>query len=470
MAISCESEPSPGGCQETAGLGAGIRPIDTRREGDAPLTLPGPAFSFPRMSRLPFELLLALRYLRPKRTFVSVITFISVLGVALGVAVLIIVISVMSGFDQQIRETILGFNAHLRVVQPGATLTNYSAIVAEVESNPNVTGAAPFVMGPVLVETQPESGQSAVWAPHIRGIDPHAETNVSTIASSVIEGEFDVSGRGILVGSIFANQMDLKVGDRFNIYALRQLKQMRESQNQQEQEAVLPDEYEVRGIFDVGYFEYNANIIIVSLENAQEMYDIGDSVHGLTVMLVDPFHAAAVREQLSHVLGFQYQVSTWLEESPLLAAVLVEKNVMLYILFFIVIVAAFGITCTLITFIVMKTREIGLMKALGASSQQVMWVFMGQSLIVSVLGILVGMGLGFLALHFRNEFLEVMRRLTGMELFPASIYGFTQLPALILPGDIAVICGGSLLICLAAAAFPARHASRLNPVEALRYE
>ena len=159
-----------------------------------------------------------------------------------------------------------------------------------------------------------------------------------------------------------------------------------------------------------------------------------------------------------------------MEDSPLMMAVLVEKNVMLYILFFIVIVAAFGITCTLITFIVMKTREIGLMKALGATNRQVMWVFLGQSLIVSVLGVLAGVGMGLAAIAYRNEFLNVMRQWTGFELFPASIYGFNRLPALVVPGDVLIICGGSLLICLAAAAFPARSASKLNPVEALRHE
>jgi lipoprotein-releasing system permease protein len=118
----------------------------------------------------------------------------------------------------------------------------------------------------------------------------------------------------------------------------------------------------------------------------------------------------------------------------------------------------------------MKTREIGVMKALGASNRQVMWVFMGQSLVVSLMGIAAGIALGLTLVHIRNEFLELLRRMTGAELFPASIYGFTKLPALIIPGDIAIICGGSLLICLLAAAFPAWYASRLNPVEALRYE
>ncbi len=151
-------------------------------------------------------------------------------------------------------------------------------------------------------------------------------------------------------------------------------------------------------------------------------------------------------------------------------AVMVEKNVMLYILFFIVIVAAFGITCTLITFVVLKTREIGVLKALGASSRQILWIFLSQSMVVSVLGVLIGSGAGMLALAYRNEFLHAMRRFTGLELFPASIYGFSELPALIVPGDILIICGGSLIICLVAAAFPAWNASRLRPVEALRHE
>jgi len=156
----------------------------------------------------------------------------------------------------------------------------------------------------------------------------------------------------------------------------------------------------------VGYYDFDATVIVVSLENAQEMYDLGDSVHDLMVMLRDPFNATAVSAQLEKALGPRFKAATWLEQSPLLAAVLVEKNVMLYILFFIVIVAAFGITCTLITFIVMKTREIGLMKALGASNRQVLWVFLGQSLVVSLLGILAGLMVGLLALHYRNEFLN----------------------------------------------------------------
>jgi lipoprotein-releasing system permease protein len=188
------------------------------------------------------------------------------------------------------------------------------------------------------------------------------------------------------------------------------------------------------------------------------------------VMLKDPYQASLVRNQLEPALGNNLVVTTWTEDNSAMLAVLVEKNVMLYILFFIVIVAAFGITCTLITFVVLKTRDIGVMKALGATGRQIMWIFLSQSMVVSVLGVLFGLGFGMLAVVYRNPFLHLMRKLTGFELFPAKIYMLTELPARIMPGDIAIICGGSFVICLLAAAFPAWHASRLKPVEALRHE
>lgn len=424
------------------------------------------------MSRLPFELLLALRYLRPKRTFVSIITLISIVGVMLGVAVLIIVISVMSGFDHDLREKVFGFNAHLKVLSRGKTMENYAMVASTVASNQQVKGVAPFVLAQVLVETQPASGQAMVFAPMVRGVDPQAEASVSVLPSSIVVGEFDLSRHGLVVGTVFAENMNLRVGDRVAVYSPEDLKKMKENRGKEGEVVRPPSDYEIRGIFDAGYNEFNAAFVVTSLENAQAFYDLedSDSVHGLMVALHDPFQAQRVAGELERTLGGEFKVMTWMEESPLMLAVMVEKNVMLYILFFIVIVAAFGITCTLITFIVMKTREIGLMKAIGASNRQVMWVFLGQSLIVSVLGVAVGLGLGLLAIAYRNEFLALMRRLTGFQLFPAEIYGFSELPALIVPGDIAIICGGSLIICLLAAAFPARHASRLNPVEALRHE
>ena len=175
--------------------------------------------------------------------------------------------------------------------------------------------------------------------------------------------------------------------------------------------------------------------------------------------------------RLKSELGLDFVVRTWMDDnSGILSALLVEKNVMFYLLFFIMIVAAFGITSAQITFVMQKTREIGVLKALGATNGQVRWLFLSQSLIVGVLGVIAGFSLGLLALRFRNEFLDFMNKAFGFELFPANIYAFDRLPALIVPGDLAVICGGSLFICLLAGLLPAWNAGRLQPVEALRHE
>ncbi len=416
-------------------------------------------------------MLLALRYLRPKRTFVSVITLISVLGVTLGVAVLIIVISVMTGFDRQLRDKILGFSPHLRVVESKRTMKGYQAIMRVISSNQNVRAVAPYVLAQVLVETQPQSGQSEVGAPWVRGIDPKLEPQMSTLPTNIVEGKFDVRDRGVLVGTEFAQRMELAVGDRLLIYSPRELKKLRDNKTKEREQAVLPDEYEVRGIFDVGYYEYNAGFIVTSLEDAQELYVLDDSVHGLMVNLKDPYQAATVQRQLLKVLGPEFNVSTWMDENAsLLGALIVEKNVMFYLLFFIMIVAALCILSALITFVVQKTREIGMLKALGATDLQVTGLFLSQSGFVGAVGVAAGFGLGMLAVSYRNEFLHFMNRMTGFELFPASIYGFSELPSLIVPRDIVLICGSALLICLLGGVIPAWRAGRLQPVAALRYE
>ena len=431
------------------------------------------------MSKLPFELLLALRYLRPKRTFVSIITLISVLGVALGVAVLIIVISVMSGFDHDLREKILGFNAHLKINaldKSGTTemMGNYADVMRLVSSNKNVRGVAPFVLGQVLVETEPADTnveESLTAAPWIRGVDVNAESSVSVLPKSIIAGNFDLSGRGLVIGSNFANSLKLSVGDRVSIYAPADVKKMRDMRGKANEEAILPDDYTVTGIFSTGYFDFDENVIAVSLENAQDLYNLGDSVHGLMVMLRDPYQAPEVQRELEQALGQNYGVTTWMQEnSAILGALVVEKNVMFYLLFFIVLVAALCILSAQITFVVQKTREIGMLKALGATNLQISGIFLGQSAIIGVLGVLAGCGLGILALAYRNEFLHFMNRLTGWELFPASIYGFGELPAVIAPRDIAVICVSSFVICILGGVLPAIRAGRLKPVEALRYE
>lgn len=425
------------------------------------------------MSRLPFEFFLALRYLRPKRTFVSVITLISIIGVTLGVAVLIVVISVMTGFDRELRDRILGFNAHIRVYQPELRpMTGYRELMEIIKEQPEVTGVAPIVTMPVLVEKTRADGMSIYWSPWIRGVDPEREGEVSDLPGSVIAGSFDLEGNGVLLGIQLANHLGASVGDVISIYSPENFKEMKESQERGEDVVVLSEEYEVRGIFDVGFYEFNANRVICSLENAQDMSGFEqDAVHALQVMIKDPFRAEIVKRSLMRILGDRYRVSTWADEnSEILNALMVEKNVMFYILFFIMIVATFGIMGTMIAFVVQKTREIGILKSLGAGRFQVMGLFLSQSVLVGVIGVLTGLGLGMLAIHYRNDFLNYLREATGFELFPAEIYNFTQLPAMIIPSDVTIICGAAMLMCLLAGIIPAWNAGRLQPVEALHHE
>jgi lipoprotein-releasing system permease protein len=435
------------------------------------------------MSRLPYELAIALRYFRPKRTFVSVITLISIIGVILGVAVLIIVISVMTGFSRQLQERILGFNAHIRI-HAETPFSNYEQVMESVRAHPDVKGVAPYILLRALVETQPDYGPPRVEGPVIRGVDPEFEKDVSVLPFSMVpgRGEFDVRGNGVVIGRELAYRLALDVGDRLEIHSVRDLQKMRESfQHMRERgeealdEIIMSGEYEVRGIFDAGFYEFNNEFIIASLGNAQDLVGLTtDAVQGVFVMLNDPWKVHQVRAQLGPNLGRfgnLFYVSTWQEENEeILDALIVEKNVMFFLLFFITIVAAFGIINSLITFVVQKTREIGILKALGATSRQIMWLFLTQSLLVGIIGVLAGFGLGMLAVTYRNEFLMILRRLTGFELFPAKIYGFSELPALIVPGDILLICGGSLLICVLAGLIPAWNAGRLRPVDALRHE
>jgi len=433
------------------------------------------------MSKLPFELLLALRYLRPKRTFVSIITLISVLGVALGVAVLIIVISVMSGFDHNLRETIIGYQPHVTIYSvetdkngryKAKPMENYGDVMRMVASNKNVLDVTPDVSGQVLLETEPTNNEeSRGVSPVVHGIDPNNKNSTDILLKHIVAGEFDLSGRGLVVGSVFARNLELSVGDRVSIYTPGELKKMKEHQGKPDAELVLPFDYEVRGIFDSGYYAYNADIVVTSLENGQDLFELNDNVLDLTVKLNNPYQAGKVKHELHNALGQNYEIDTWEDQNAtFLSALLVEKNVMFYLLFFIVLVAALCILSAQIMFVVQKTREIGMLKALGATRLQISGIFLFQSAIIGVIGVASGFGLGMLAVCYRNEFLHVMRRATGWELFPASIYGFGELPALITPSDIAIICGCSFVICILGGVLPAVRAGRLKPVEALRYE
>lgn len=424
------------------------------------------------MPPLPFEFHLALRYLRPKRTFVSAITLISVIGVILGVAVLIIVICVMAGFDAELRDRMLGFNSHLQVsTYDGRDIRNYRELAQTIRSNAHVRAVAPYILQQAFVQKQVDYGEPAYAAQYVRGMDPKQEGQVSVLPKSITQGEFNLRGTRIIIGQAFAQNMGLKLGDHLSLLAPRDLSNYKKARDDENADAPLPEDYEVAGIFDLGYYEYNAAFIGMSLTSAQILYGMGDTVDGLYVMLDDPYNAELARQELSKQIGGDIYVTTWLEQnSAMLDALVVEKNLQFYLLFVIMIVAAFGIVSAQITFVVQKTREIGILKAIGASGMQIMTVFLGQGLMVGVIGVACGFWLGILGVSYRNEVLAFLRKSFGFEIFPAKIYMFSELPALINPNDIAFICGGSLFICLLAGLIPAINAARLHPVDALRYE
>lgn len=425
------------------------------------------------MLRLPFELGLALRYLRPKKNFVSVITLFCVLGVMLGVAVLIVVIAVMSGFDLELRRKLIGFNAHLKVVTPGRPLLEWEATMGSLEKQPGVRGVAPFILGQVLMQTQPDPALRGPqsFAPIVRGIDSALEGRVSVLTNRVIEGEFDLRGAGVLVGSSLADQLRVSVGDRVALHSTAALDRMLKSRKTREPELVPAEDYEVRGIFQVGYDQIDASFIAVSLVNAQELFNQGEGVNGLSVMLEDSTveNTRLRQEEIGARLGPEFRVVSWMDENrDLLGAIEVEKDAMLIILFFVMVVAAFCIICSQIAFVIRKTREIGMLKGMGATTGQVVAVFLAQSSMVGVVGVLMGVGAGVLMVSVRNDFLRVMRWITGRQLFPQSIYSFAEIPALVLPNDLALICGVSLVMCLLAGVVPAWIAASMRPVEALR--
>ena len=422
------------------------------------------------MSRLPFELGLALRYLRPRRTFVSIITLISVMGVMLGVAVLIIVISVMSGFHHDLQQAILGFSAHLHITADGKPMEEYEPVASVVRQHPRVKATAPFVFGKVMTETRAGDRGESVDAVLVRGIDPKREGEVSELPTSIVDGEFDLRNDGLVVGVDWAYSHGVRVGDKVTIFSPHALMKMRDARQEGRDEIISPDEFTVTGVFDLGYHEYNSTMIVTSLMNAQDLFKMGNSVSGLLVILDDPNYAHYAALDLNGQLGTNYHATTWMaSNSRFLEAVMVEKNVMFIILVFIMIVASFCIVCTQITFVVQKTREIGVLKSIGATNGQIMTLFFGQSFAVGAMGVLCGVAFGMTALHYRNDFLAFMRQFTGMELFPAAVYGFYGLPALIVPADIVLICGVSLVICLVASIVPAIKAAQLQPVEALRH-
>ena len=328
--------------------------------------------------KLPFSLFLAFKYLKPKRSFISAVTVISMLGVTIGVAVLIVVLSVMTGFDEVWRDKILGFNAHISIVQQGGIIRNPEYVLEKTAQMDGVKGVAPSLEGLVLIQVD-----DRVHTPILRGIDPAYESSVSRVPNSIVSGRFEVADDQIVVGSDLARRLNIRVGDTITVYAPQSFVA--------EDEIRLPEELTVSGIFHVGMYEYDVGFAFTSLETARALYDVELGVHSVQVMLDDPMMAAVAAQQIRETLGRGYFPRTWMEmHSQIFAALHVEKNMMFFLLAFVALVAAFSITNTLITLTVQKTREIGLLKSLGFGNGGITGIFFWMGLVQGVVGNALG--------------------------------------------------------------------------------
>ena len=429
--------------------------------------------------KLPFSFFLALRYLKPKRTFLSIITLISILGVTLGVTVLILVISVMTGFDRELRQKVMEFDAHI-LVTTDDVLHDWRTLKTKIDNTPDVIASAPFIQGPVIIEFE-----NRRLAPMIRGVDPAQEEKVIPLSKFIKEGKLDLEGESTVLGIELARKLRVKVGDKITVYSpgnlgqiLDEIKKLENAKGDagkkainQLREVVLPKELTVTGIYETGHYLHDSEFLLVPIYVGQELYNLGDALHGITVRTVDPYGAERVKDSIEQFLEPPEFAQTWIDmNKQFFEAVRLERTVMFFLLFFIVVVAAFGIMSTLITVTVQKRREIGIVKALGANISQIIWIFLGQGTVVGLFGTLTGLGLGMTLIRYRNEFSHWLASTLHIEIFPREVYQFSQIPAQVVPQDVWIICISAFFICSFAALIPAYFAARLDPVKALRYE
>ncbi|MFH0855554.1 MAG: ABC transporter permease [Candidatus Omnitrophota bacterium] len=393
------------------------------------------------------ELFISWRYLTTKRKerFISLISIISILGIAIGVMALIIVIAVMSGFDKDLHDKIVGNYSHINLT--GITAiekSEYDRIAKIISANPHVKGFSPYIQGQVLLKED-----NRYFAVGLRGIDPAAESKVTKVKEYIRQGNIaNLTEGGIIIGKELAGYMGLELNSNVSLYS----------------PLGKPYALKVVGIFNSGMYDYDLNMVFTNLKSAQDIFGLANKVTAIAVKLDDPDLASLVRKDLASRLDFNYNLKTWQEANQsFFAALKLEKLTMFIILTLIILVASFNIISTLIVMVVEKTKDIGILKALGMSALSVRKVFTYQGLIIGTLGITLGAFSGTILCFLLKKYQFIK--------LPQDIYYIDRLPVSIqVWPDMVLIVVSALAIVLVSTIYPAARASKLKPVEALRYE
>jgi len=413
---------------------------------------------------LPYELLIGLRYTRAKRRnhFISFISMTSMAGVALGVMALIVVLSVMNGFQEELRTRILGVASHMEISGTGGRLHDWPDLARQAEKHPEVRGLAPFVSGQALL-VQGSETKGAM----LRGLLPSEERKVADFADHMKHGALEDLRPGefnILLGSDLARSLGVFPGDKVAVIA---------PQGVVTPAGMMPriKQFNLVGIFQMGMFEYDAGLALIHLEDAQKLYRTGDAVSGLRVKLEDMERAPWVLRELARTLQGDFYLSDWtMSHANFFQAVQIEKRMMFIILTLIVAVAAFNIVSTLVMAVTDKQADIAILRTLGATPRSIMLIFMVQGSLIGIIGTMMGVASGILLALNVETLVPMIERAVGMDLFPADVYYISELPSKLNWPDVWVIGGVALVLSFLATLYPSWRAARIQPAEALRYE
>ncbi len=419
-----------------------------------------------------YEWFISLRYLKAKRRqgFISLISIISVAGVTVGVMALIVVLAVMTGFTDSLREKILGINSHIVVQRLGNGINNYQEIIDTVLQTDGVMAATPYTYSQTMLSV-PDASSGAV----VRGIDPASANNVLSLSNQLIRGSVSdlekssvseghqepgisqsITLPGIILGKELARNLHVDINDKVRLFSPSgPLTPM----------GVIPKIKTCRvvGIFDTGMYEYDSSLAYISIATAQNFLDLDQNVHGLELKVGDIYRASEIAKKLEEKLGFGYVVKDWISMNKnLFSALKLEKTAMFIILALIVLVAAFNIISTLIMVVMSKGKDIAILKSMGATSRGIMRIFVYEGLIIGLTGTVLGVigGLSLCEILSKYQFIKL----------PSDVYPITTLPIKVLPMDVTLVAVSAALITLLATIYPSWQASKIEPAVALRYE